>query len=39
MADILANHKISKPLTPGEEADIERILQEADAYYKKKGLI
>jgi len=39
MADILANHKISKPLTPAEEADVERILKEAYAYYRKKGLI
>lgn len=39
MDAILASHKISKPLTAGEEADIERILKEAYAFYRKKGLL
>jgi len=38
MQEILATHK-PKPLTLGQEEDIERILKEAREYYRKKGLI
>jgi len=38
MEEILAAHKPT-PLTPGQEEDIERILEEARKYYKEKGLI
>jgi len=38
MEEILATHKPT-PLTPGQEEDIERILEEARKYYKEKGLI
>ena len=38
MEDILATHKPT-PLTPGQEEDIERILEEARSYYKERGLI
>ena len=36
--EILATHK-PKPLTPEQDKEIERILNEAKEYYKKKGLI
>ncbi len=36
--EILATHK-PKPLTASQDEEIERILGEARAYYKKKGLI
>lgn len=36
--EILVTHKPT-PLTPGQEEDIERILNEAREYYRKKGLI
>jgi len=39
MEEILATHKVSPPLTPSQEEDIERILAEARQYYRKKGLI
>jgi trimethylamine--corrinoid protein Co-methyltransferase len=39
MDDLLASHEISKPLTGKEEAEIERILKEGYAYYKKKGMV
>ncbi len=39
MEEILATHKVLIPLTPGQEDDIERILNEARKYYKDKGLI
>lgn len=39
MEEILATHKVSIPLTPGQEEDIERILNEARKYYRDKGLI
>jgi len=39
MEKILATHKVLIPLTPGQEDDIERILNEARKYYKDKGLI
>jgi len=38
MKEILATHK-PVPLTAVEDREIERILKEATAYYKKKGLI
>jgi len=38
MEEILATHKVM-PLTSGQEGDVERILEEARNYYKKKGLI
>jgi len=38
MEEILATHK-TMPLTPGQEEDVERILDEARSYYRKKGLI
>jgi len=37
--EILAIHKLSIPLTPGQEEDIGRILEEAREYYREKGLI
>ncbi len=39
MGEILANHKVSKPLTSGQESEIGRILREARSYYRKRGLI
>jgi len=39
MEEILATHKVSPPLTPGQEEDIERILTEARQYYRKNGQI
>lgn len=36
--DILSTHK-PKPLLPGQEGEIDRILEEARKYYKKKGMI
>ena len=38
MGEILATHK-PKPLTASQEEEIERILNEARAYYKKKGIM
>ena len=38
MEEILATHK-PKPLTPSQEEEIERILEEARAYYKKKSML
>jgi len=38
MEEILATHK-PKPLTASQEEEIERILAEARAYYKKKGML
>ena len=38
MEQILATHKPT-PLTPSQEEDIERILEEARKYYKERGLI
>jgi len=38
MEEILATHK-PKPLTPGEDMEIERILEGARKYYKEKGLL
>jgi trimethylamine--corrinoid protein Co-methyltransferase len=39
MEEILATHKVDPPLTPGQEEDIERILNEARKYYRDKGQI
>ena len=38
MEEILATHK-PQPLTPKQEEDVERILEEARQYYQKKDLI
>ena len=38
MEEILATHKPT-PLTPGQEEDVERVLEEARRYYREKGLI
>ena len=38
MEEILATHK-AEPLTPKQEVDVTRILEEARQYYRKKGLI
>jgi trimethylamine--corrinoid protein Co-methyltransferase len=38
MEEILATHKPT-PLTPSQEEDVERILEEARKYYREKGLI
>lgn len=38
MEEILATHKPT-PLTPSQEEDVERILEEARKYYKDGGLI
>jgi trimethylamine--corrinoid protein Co-methyltransferase len=35
MAEILRNHKISVPLTRGQEEDIDKILEDAYKFYKK----
>jgi len=39
MAEILANHKVSVPLTSGQEAEVGRILSEARRYYRENGMI
>ena len=39
MDEILATHKVSTPLTPSQEEDIGRILNEARKWYKEKGMI
>jgi trimethylamine--corrinoid protein Co-methyltransferase len=39
LEEILANHNVSKPLTPGQEENLGRILKEARDYYKKKGMM
>jgi CRISPR/Cas system-associated exonuclease Cas4 (RecB family) len=39
MEEILATHRVSIPLTPSQEKDIKRILNEAREYYRKKGMI
>ena len=38
MEEILATHK-PEPLTPKQEGDVERILEEARQYYRQKGLM
>lgn len=37
--EILATHKVSIPLTVNQEENIERILEDARKYYKKKGVM
>lgn len=37
--EILSTHEVDPPLSGGQEEDIERILQEARAFYRDKGLI
>jgi len=37
--EILATHKVAKPLTPSEEEEVNRILIEARKYYKDQGMI
>ena len=36
MEEILTSYKLSMPLTDSQEADIEKILEEAKRYYKEK---
>jgi trimethylamine--corrinoid protein Co-methyltransferase len=36
---ILASHQPSPPLAPGQEADLDRILDEARQYYAGKGML
>lgn len=36
MDKILASHR-PKPLTPSQEQEIEKIIEEARKYYKKQG--
>ena len=38
MDEILATHK-PEPLTPKQEEDVEKILEEARQYYRRKGLM
>ena len=38
MEEILATHRCT-PLSPGQEEDIKRILEDATLYFKEKGLI
>ncbi|MCL5985672.1 MAG: trimethylamine methyltransferase family protein [Actinobacteria bacterium] len=38
MEYILANHKV-EPITPQQDKELDRILQEARNYYRKKGLL
>ncbi len=38
MEEILATHKPT-PLTPSQEEDVERVLEEARKFYKERGLI
>ncbi|MCK4793874.1 MAG: trimethylamine methyltransferase family protein, partial [Desulfobacteraceae bacterium] len=39
MEEILATNKVSPTLTPSQEEDIEKILNEARQYYRKRKLI
>ncbi len=39
MEELLATHEVDPPLTPSQETEIERILQEAREYYREQGLI
>jgi len=39
MEEILATHKVSIPLTPGQEEDVKKILNKARKYYRERGLI
>jgi len=36
MEEILATHKVARPLTPSQEEEIERILAEAREYHRKR---
>ena len=36
--EMLATHEPT-PLTPGQEADVARIVEEARCYYSRKGLM
>jgi trimethylamine--corrinoid protein Co-methyltransferase len=36
MEDILKNHEVSKSLTPGQDEDIQKILEEARVFYKDR---
>lgn len=36
MEEILASHTIKHPLTPSEEADIDRVIKDARVFYKDK---
>ncbi len=38
MDDILRIHK-PKPMPPDRDVEIDRILEEARSYYRKKGLL
>jgi trimethylamine--corrinoid protein Co-methyltransferase len=38
-AEIVATHEPTPPLPPGKEEELDRILEEAKAYYKNKGLL
>ena len=39
MREILLTHKVSIPLTTSQEGDIEKILEDARKYYKKRGMM
>jgi trimethylamine--corrinoid protein Co-methyltransferase len=39
MREILETHRVSLPLTPSQEEDIQRIIREAKEFYTQKGLI
>ena len=39
MENILATHRVSRPLTPSQEEEVDKILQEARDYYRSSGLI
>lgn len=39
LEEILATHKVSVPLTPNQEEDIGRVLNEARKFYREKGMI
>jgi len=37
MEDLLASHQVSRPLTASQSQEIERILEEARRFYRKRG--
>jgi trimethylamine--corrinoid protein Co-methyltransferase len=39
MKEILTSHRVSIPLTPSQESDLERILNKAREWYREKGQI
>jgi len=39
MAEILNNYESDPPISESQNKDLDKILIEAEAYYKKKGLI